>query len=161
MIAIQFSIIFEENISISRLSCQSWRRMKFENLLFAEVLLKKRQMEINWLPRISLSVHISTTYRYVSTYISKRCRKTRDRFTGKIGLIQIFVHSFFYAGKKESQINFSQHSARRQQIFLANPQHMFRGRANFLFIYFTEDSICTWTQICHDNSIYSARHLIL
>ena len=38
---------------------------------------------------------------------------------------------------------------------------MFRGRANFLFIYFTEDSICTWTQICHDNSIYSARHLIL
>ena len=79
--------------------------MKFENLLFAEVLLKKRQMEINWLPRISLSVHISTTYRYVSTYVSKRCRKTRDKFTRKIGLIQIFVHSFFYAGKKESQIN--------------------------------------------------------
>ena len=33
--------------------------------------------------------------------------------------------------------------------------------ANFLFIYFAEDSICTWTQIGHDNSIYSARHLIL
>ena len=46
-----------------------------------------------------------TTYRYVSTYVSKRCRKTRDKFTRKIGLIQIFVHSFFYAGKKESQIN--------------------------------------------------------